>query len=117
MGNYSRPIQLAPDFLTQPILPGWQFSLFRIDLGTSGDPGTEDAVIDAVGSYGRQIGHVAEALEAIICKLGLDKPDVLAADDTLTDKQKQAVRALLDDVVTVRTVKRAQRKDKAAGAT
>lgn len=106
MGNFTRPIELAPRYLNQPILPGWQFSLFQIDLGNSGDPDMENALIDSVGSYGRQIGHIADALDAVLHKLGLDHPDALAADADLSDDQKKAVQTFLDDVTTVRTVKR-----------
>ena len=106
MGNFTRPIEMAPLNLNQPILPGWQFSLFQIDLGNSGDPDLENALIDSVGSYGRQIGHIADALDAVLHKLGLDRPDALAADAELSDDQKKAVQTFLDDVTTVRTVKR-----------
>jgi hypothetical protein len=33
MANVSVPIQMAPTNLDQPILPGWQFSMFNVDLG------------------------------------------------------------------------------------
>lgn len=106
MGNFTRPIELTPRYLSEPILPGWQFSLFRVDLGSSGNPDMEEAIIDSVGSYGRQIGHVADALEAVLHKFGLDRPDTLARDADLDEAQKQAIRTFLDDVATVRTVKR-----------
>ena len=64
-------IQLAPENLEQSILPGWQFSLFSVNLGDSSDPAMEKAAIQKVGSYGKQIGHLAEALEVVIERLGL----------------------------------------------
>lgn len=106
MGDFSRPIELAPRYLNEPILPGWQFSLFQINLGKSANPDMEDALIDSVGSYGRQIGHVADALEAVLHKLGLDRADALNADADLNGDQKIAIRTFLDDVATVRTLKR-----------
>ena len=106
MGDFTRPIELAPRYLNEPILPGWQFSLFQINLGKSGNPDMEDALIDSVGSYGRQIGHVADALEAVLHKLGLDRADTLDADADLNADQKITIRTFLDDVATVRTLKR-----------
>ena len=47
-----------------------------------------------------------DALDAVLHKLGLDRPDMLAADADLNDDQKKAVQTFLDDVTTVRTVKR-----------
>ena len=66
MGDVNLPIQLAPEYLTQPILPGWQLSLFSVNLGQSSDDTIEKAAIQTVGSYGKQIGHLAEALEVVI---------------------------------------------------
>ncbi|RFB80160.1 hypothetical protein [Methylovirgula sp. 4M-Z18] len=107
MGNYSRPLEFAPHDLTQPILPGWQFNLFRIDLGVSRDPDTEDAILEAVGSYGRQIGHIADALEALVIGLGLHESRRLAEDSRLTGEQKQAITTFLQDLTAIRVVKEA----------
>ena len=110
MSKFSRPIEMAPRYLNQPILPGWQFSLFQIDLGESGDPGMEDRMIEDVGSYGRQIGHVAEALEAVLHKLGLDQSDQRNADPDLSPEQRKAIEVFLDDAAAVRTIKRNRKK-------
>ena len=94
------PIQFAPGTLEQPILPGWQVSLFSVNLGASSDPEVEKAAIERVGSYGRQIGHLAEALEVLIEHLGLlDNPE-------LSNAQKDALKVLLGDVAAVRGVKK-----------
>jgi hypothetical protein len=64
--NVQLPVQWAPQSLDQPILPGGQFSLFNVNVGASTDAASEKALIQDVGSYGRQIGHVADALEVVI---------------------------------------------------
>ena len=66
MDNVQLHIQLAPGSLYQPILPGWQLSLFSVNVGVSSDAEMEKAAIRQVGSYGKQIGHLAEALEVVI---------------------------------------------------
>jgi len=63
------PLQLAPSSLTQPILPNWSFHLFNVNLGASSNAAVEQEALEKVGSYGRQIGHLAEALELIVGKL------------------------------------------------
>jgi len=102
MADVTIPIQFAPGTLDQPILPGWQFSLFSVNLGESSDPEVEKAAIERVGSYGRQIGHIAEALEVIVEHLGL------LDDRELTDRQKDAIKVLLGDVAGARSVKKAR---------
>lgn len=91
--------QLAPNALTQPILPNWQFHLFNVNLGTSSNPSVEQAALERVGSYGRQIGHLAEALELIVKKTKLlDSPD-------LTPHERDVLQVFLGDVSTIRQIK------------
>jgi hypothetical protein len=63
-------LALAPSQLTQTINPwSWTMgnvSLFSINLGTSKAPGVESRVLDEVGTYGRQLGRIGEALAAVI---------------------------------------------------
>ncbi len=101
MQNVSVPLswQLAPNALTQPILPNWQFHLFNVNLGTSSNPSVEQAALEKVGSYGRQIGHLAEALELIVKKTRLlDSPD-------LTPDERDVLQVFLGDVSTIRQIK------------
>ncbi len=99
MGNVTIPLQMAPESLNQAILPGWQFSLFSIDLGDSGDPDVEKAAIQKIGSYGRQIGHLAEALEVVLDHFKL-------LDSDLPQEKKDILTAFLADAAAARTVKR-----------
>lgn len=73
--------------VTQSILPwtfDWsrsQFSLFSVNLGRSAAPEVESQILEEVGSYGRQIGRLGEALEVLIKRLPREglSPDELAA--------------------------------------
>jgi hypothetical protein len=93
------PLQLAPSHLTQPILPNWSFNLFNVNLGASSNPRVEQEALDKVGSYGRQIGHVAEALELVIRKLKL-----LESKD-LSREEKDVLQVFLGDVSAIRQIK------------
>jgi hypothetical protein len=97
--NVQIPLQLAPESLYQPILPGWQFSLFSVNLGASSDAEIEKSTIQQVGSYGKQIGHLAEALEVVIKQLKLLDSKGLSKDDM------DALQVFLGDVAAVRGVK------------
>ncbi len=63
-------VSLAPRQLTQTINPwSWSFgdfSLFTVNLGQSAAPDVETRVLNEVGSYGRQIGRIGEALAALL---------------------------------------------------
>jgi hypothetical protein len=57
---------LAPQNLTQPILPGWAITINGIN---SSAPQTEVEVVQR-HSYGRQLGRMADALQALIEQRG-----------------------------------------------
>lgn len=63
-------LALAPSQLTQTINPwSWSMgnvSLFSINLGKSSAPDVEARILDEVGSYGRQLGRIGEALSVVI---------------------------------------------------
>ena len=93
------PLQLAPNTLTQPILPNWSFNLFSVNLGATSNAAVEHEVLQNVGSYGKQIGHLAEALEVVIKRLKLlDAADLSQAD-------RDAIQIFLGDVSAVRKIK------------
>lgn len=99
MNNVYMPLQLAPNALTQPILPNWSFNLFSVNLGTSSNARVEQKAIEQVGSYGKQIGHLAEALEVVIQKLQLLESKDLSRDE------RDALQVFLGDVSAVRKIK------------
>ena len=81
--------QLAPSSLAQTINP-WTFSfgqlgLFNVNLGQAGDPALEERLINEVGSYGRQIGRIGDALKVLLAHvdLGALSKDEQAAIDAL----------------------------------
>ena len=93
------PLQLAPGNLNQPILPNWSFNLFNVNLGASTNASIEHEALQKVGSYGKQIGHLAEALELLIGKL-----KILQASD-LSQSEKDTLTVFLGDVAAVRKLK------------
>ena len=93
------PLQLAPSSLNQPILPNWSFNLFNVNLGTSSNAALEQAALQKVGSYGKQIGHLAEALEVVIGRLHL-----MESED-LSREEKDRLAVFLGDVAAVRKLK------------
>jgi hypothetical protein len=99
MSNVYMPLQLAPSTLTQPILPNWSFSLFSVNLGSSSDAKVEQQALEQVGSYGKQIGHLAEALEVIVQQLKL------LQSKQLSQEEKDALQVFLGDVSAVRKIK------------
>jgi hypothetical protein len=54
---------------------GGQFGLVNINLGKSADPELEQRILDDVGSYGRQLGRIGEALEVLLRHVALDRLD------------------------------------------
>jgi hypothetical protein len=69
---------VAPEKLWQAINPwsffnqGAQFGLVNINLGQTPRPDIERKVLDEVGSYGRQLGRIGDALEVLIDHVKLD---------------------------------------------
>jgi hypothetical protein len=55
---------------------GGQFGLININLGKSADPDLEQLILDDVGSYGRQLGRIGEALEVLLDHVKLERLDV-----------------------------------------
>ena len=91
MPNFRLP--LSGD-VTQTINPwncffrtiGSQLGLININLGKSSDPALEEQILNDVGSYGRQIGQIGDALRVLIAHVKLDD---------LKPEEDRAVKALL----------------------
>jgi hypothetical protein len=71
MRNWWTAFGLAPQNLTQPILPGWTITINGIN---SSAPQTEVEVVQR-HSYGRQLGRMADALQALLEERGEDALD------------------------------------------
>ena len=95
-------LSLAPEQLWQAINPwtfyqqGAQFGVINVSLGQSPHPEVEQAVLDRVGSYGRQLGHIGEALEVVLKHVDLG---------ALTKDEQDAIAVLLGEVAEIRKVK------------
>ncbi len=62
---------------------GSQFGLININLGKSSDPVLEQRILEQVGSYGRQIGQLGDALRVLIDHV--DRSTLSAAEKTALD--------------------------------
>jgi len=104
-------VSLAPEKLWQAINPwtfyqqGAQFGFINIDLGDTPHPEVEQAILDDVGSYGRQLGRIGDALEVLLDHVKLD---------SLSAAEKDALSALRGQLAAVRQVK--ERTLKSAGS-
>lgn len=71
-------VSFAPEKLWQNINPwtfnqnGAQFGLVNINLGQTPHPEIERAILDEVGSYGRQLGRISDALEVLLKHVDLE---------------------------------------------
>ncbi len=96
-------VPLAPNRLWQEINPwnaylqGAQFGLINIDLGHTRQPEVERAILDDVGSYGRQLGRIGDALEVLLDHVTFEK---------LSEGEKDALAALRGQLADIRKVKR-----------
>jgi len=93
---------IAPQKLWQAINPwtfyqqGAQLGFINIDLGQTPDPAMEQSILDKVGSYGRQLGHLGDALEVLLNHVKLEG---------LTPAEQDAVAVLRGDLAKIRQVK------------
>jgi hypothetical protein len=95
-------LSLAPEKLWQAINPmtfyqqGGQLGFINIDLGQTPEPEVEQAILDKVGSYGRQLGRIGDALEVIVKHIKLEG---------LSQSDQDALSVLLGQLAAVRQVK------------
>ena len=99
-------LSLAPDKLWQAINPwsfynqGAQLGLINVNLGQTPRPDIEQKLLDEVGSYGRQIGRIGDALEVLIDHVKLDG---------LSRDEADALAILKGQLAEVRRVKARER--------
>jgi hypothetical protein len=97
-------VSLAPQQLWQAINPwtfnlnGSQLGVVNIDLGQTPDPQAERAILQEVGSYGRQLGHIGDVIEVILDHLKLK-------DKNLEPAEKDAIDILRGQLAQIRQVK------------
>jgi len=95
-------VSLAPEKLWQAINPwtfylqGAQFGLVNVELGQTAHPDVERTILDEVGSYGRQLGRIGDALEVLLNHVKLED---------LTPDEKDALDILRGQLAQVRQAK------------
>jgi hypothetical protein len=76
---------------------GSQFGFVNINLGKSADPQLEAQVLDEVGSYGRQLGRIGDALSVLLKHLPVSE---------LSDDDKRKIWALEAQLAEVERLKK-----------
>ena len=76
---------------------GSQFGLINITLGQSSEPKVEEEVLADVGTYGKQLGRIGDALIVLLAHFHPRKP--------LTADEAKAIDALKDMLAKVADVK------------
>jgi len=100
-------LSLAPDRLWQAINPwtffqqGARIGLINIDLGQTAHPEVEQAILDQVGSYGRQLGRIGDALEVLLRHVKMENLD---------REERDAIAMLQGQLAAVREVKNRELK-------
>ena len=95
-------IRTTPEKLWQAINPltlqqGAQLGFINVDLGNTQQSELEREILDRVGSYGRQIGRIGDALDVILKHVNLQG---------LNKDEKDALKVLEGQLAEVRQIKR-----------
>ena len=101
-------VSLAPSRLDQVINP-WTWNLFAINLGQSSDPRLERRILDEVGTYGRQIGQIGDALGVLVSLMTQEQKE------RLTEVQLEALDKLEDQLRMIELIKQQRILEKKAG--
>jgi hypothetical protein len=76
---------------------GNQFSVFTVNLGRSRAPEVEAEILEEVGSYGRQIGRISDAVEVLMKRLPRSE---------LSEQELAAIEAMSVQIREVNAIKR-----------
>jgi hypothetical protein len=82
---------------------GSQFGIININLGKTSDPELEERILNDVGTYGRQLGQMGDALGVLLKHVKLDD---------LTPDEQRAIKAFeyqLEEIARIKTHHRARR--------
>ena len=105
---------LAPEQLWQAINPltfyqqGSQIGFININAGATPRPDIEQAILDEVGSYGRQIGRIGDALEVLLRRVKLEG---------VTEAEQRTLDILKGQIAQVKEIKERKRAADGAGKT
>jgi len=86
---------------------GNQYGLINISLGRSSAPEIEEEVLNDVGSYGRQLGRMGDALAVLLDHFRPERP--------LSRAEKKAIQSLRDMLQDIDDIKRSHGRSPAAG--
>lgn len=78
---------------------GNRFSFLNVEVGHSSAPEVERQVLEDVGSYGKQLGRMGDAMRVLLDHFKAEK---------LTSEEKKAIRALIAMLDEIDDIKRAQ---------
>lgn len=73
-----------------------QFGLININLGKSSDPNVEQRILNDVGSYGKQLGRIGDALKVLLRHVD---------DEKLPDDERVAILLLKEQLREIDTIK------------
>lgn len=76
---------------------GNQFSFISVNLGRSSAPEVEQDVLNEVGSYGKQLGRIGDALAVVIAHFD-PKPPLSPAEQKTLD----ALTSMLDEIADIK---------------
>jgi len=97
---------------------GSQFGLINISLGQSSEPKVEEEVLADVGTYGKQLGRIGDALTVLLAHFHPSKPltaDETKAIDALNDMLRQ-IAAIKAEAPPAGDAPRRQRRRAGVGA-
>ncbi|MEO1536394.1 MAG: hypothetical protein AAFR73_01585 [Pseudomonadota bacterium] len=68
-----------------------QIGFINVDLGKAGDPDLEREILEEVGSYGRQLGQISDALLILLDQAKLDRTKLTDEEVTKLHKFREMV--------------------------
>lgn len=71
-----------------------QIGLVNIDLGNAGDDDLEREILTEVGSYGRQLGQIADAVAVLIDQADLDRSKLSDENIVVLHKFKEMLEKI-----------------------
>ncbi len=101
-------LNVAPQSLSQPILPNWTFgAVYNVTEDNSSAPETELEVIKQ-HSYGRQLGRITDALSVVVRSDLLNRAELSGADRNSLEGFTELVKSI-EEIKASEAIKRTQR--------
>jgi hypothetical protein len=76
---------------------GGQIGLVNITVGSTADPEVEKRILEGVGTYGRQLGRISDALRVLV--------EEAEKNGGMKEQQKKALNAFINQVDEVDKIK------------